>query len=259
MTGWVKLHRKTLNSSVFQNEKLLKTFVWCLLKASHKKHEFLHGRQKVSLKPGQFITGRKRAGEELDMPPSTAWFYLNLLKDDSTIDIKSTNKYSLITLTNWGLYQSDGDNFNSNLDSNLDNKRTTNGQQTDTYKNVKNVKNDKKDLIYVLTADEERFLNTLAAIENYPTDRARDYELYRTMAERYPELDLVAAIEQWAAYKLDQPLTEKSNPRSQINTAFKKYLEWGKCLKERSATRGASERHPAGSDPAGKYRKFVKS
>ena len=259
MAGWIKLHRKTIDSKVFQNEKLLKTFVWCLLKASHKEYEFLHGRQKVSLKPGQFITGRKRAGEELDMPPSTAWFYLNLLKDDSTLDIKSNNKYSLITLINWGLYQSDADGVDSNLDSNLDNKRTTNGQQTDTYKNVKNVKNDKKDLIYVLTADEERFLNTLSKIENYPIDRNRDLELYRTMIERYPELDLMAAIEQWAAYKLDQPLTEKSNPRSQINTAFKKYLEWGKCLNERSAKHGASERHPAGSDPAGKYRKFVKS
>jgi hypothetical protein len=256
MAGWIKLHRKTLDSKVFQNEKLLKTFVWCLLKASHKEYEFFHGRQKISLRPGQFITGRKKAGEELDMPPSTAWFYLNLLKADSTIDIKSNNKYSLITLINWGLYQSDGDNFNSNLDSNLDNKRTTNGQQTDTYKNNKN---DKKDLIYVLTADENNFLDTLATIENYPLDRKRDLKLYQTLAERYPQLDLIAAIEQWAAYKLDKPLNGKSNPRSQINTAFKKYLEWGKCLKERSAKSGAPERHPAGSDPAGKYRKFVKS
>lgn len=256
MAGWIKLHRKTLDSKVFQNEKLLKTFVWCLLKASHKEYEFFHGRQKISLRPGQFITGRKKAGEELDMPSSTAWFYLNLLKADSTIDIKSNNKYSLITLINWGLYQSDGDNFNSNLDSNLDNKRTTNGQQTDTYKNNKN---DKKDLIYVLTADENRFLNTLATIENYPLDRKRDLKLYQTLAERYPQLDLIAAIEQWAAYKLDKPLNGKSNPRSQINTAFKKYLEWGKCLKERSAKSGAVKRHSAGSDPAGKFRRFVKS
>jgi len=256
MAGWIKLHRKTLDSKVFQNEKLLKTFVWCLLKASHKEYEFFHGRQKISLRPGQFITGRKKAGEELDMPPSTAWFYLNLLKADSTIDIKSNNKYSLITIINWDLYQSDGDNFNSNLDSNLDNKRTTNGQQTDTYKNDKN---DKKDLIYVLTADENKFLDTLATIENYPLDRKRDLKLYQTLAERYPQLDLIAAIEQWAAYKLDKPLDEKSNPRSQINTAFKKYLEWGKCLKERSAKSGAVKGHPAGSDPAGKYRRFVKS
>ena len=256
MAGWIKLHRKTLDSKVFQNEKLLKTFVWCLLKASHKEYEFFHGRQKISLRPGQFITGRRKAGEELDMPPSTAWFYLNLLKADSTIDIKSNNKYSLITIINWDLYQSDGDNFNSNLDSNLDNKRTTNGQQTDTYKNDKN---DKKDLIYVLTADENKFLDTLATIENYPLDRKRDLKLYQTLAERYPQLDLIAAVEQWAAYKLDKPLDEKSNPRSQINTAFKKYLEWGKCLKERSAKSGAVKGHPAGSDPAGKYRRFVKS
>ena len=37
-----------------------------------------------------------------------------------------------------------------------------------------------------------------------------------------------------------------------------KVLE-GNYDNERSATRGASERHPAGSDPAGKYRKYVKS
>ena len=39
MAGWIKLHRKTLDSKVFQNEKLLKTFVWCLLKASHKEYD----------------------------------------------------------------------------------------------------------------------------------------------------------------------------------------------------------------------------
>ncbi len=121
--GWVKLYRKIADGQIFQNEKLLKVFIWCLIKASHQEHVFLHGRRKISLKPGQFITGRKKAGEELDMPPSTAWFYLKFLEADNTIDIKSNNKYSLITVINWELYQSSEENLNSNFD----NKRTTNG------------------------------------------------------------------------------------------------------------------------------------
>ena len=36
MTGWIKLHRKLLDSPIFQNEKLFKVFAYCLMKASHK-------------------------------------------------------------------------------------------------------------------------------------------------------------------------------------------------------------------------------
>ncbi len=57
-------------------------------------------------------------------------------------------------------------------------------------------------------------------------------KMYHTLRERYPELNLVEAAQQWAAYKLDKPLRDNSNPRSQINTAFRNYLKWGKCLRK---------------------------
>ena len=45
MTGWIKLHRKILDSPIFQNEKLFKVFAYCLMKASHKEHTQLVGRR----------------------------------------------------------------------------------------------------------------------------------------------------------------------------------------------------------------------
>jgi len=188
-------------------------------------------------------------GVERVPSPKTIGAILDWLEGEKMIARESNRRGTRIKVLNYSVYQG-GDNGESNT------KETPRKHCLPTNKNDKN---DKKDLIYVLTADENKFLDILATIENYPLDRKRDLKLYQTLAERYPQLDLIAAIEQWAAYKLDKPLDEKSNPRSQINTAFKKYLEWGKCLKERSAKSGAVKGHPAGSDPAGKYRRFVKS
>jgi len=129
-----------MEKAIFQNEKLLKVFIWCLLKASHSEHEQLIGRQKVTLQPGQFPTGRHKAAVELNMSPSTAWSYLKLLKANNTIDIKSNNKFSVVTVANWGLYQSEDNKPDSKSDNIYDNKKTTNRQQIDTNKNDKNDK-----------------------------------------------------------------------------------------------------------------------
>ena len=69
--NWLKLNRSILTSSVFDNPRLLKVWIWCLCKASHKEHDQLVGMQVVHLKPGQFIYGRKAASEELKIPAST--------------------------------------------------------------------------------------------------------------------------------------------------------------------------------------------
>lgn len=76
MEGWVKLHRKLLTSQIFSNEKLLRIWIWCLLKASYQDYSQLVGTQNVELKSGQFVFGRKKAAEELKMNESM--FYRNI-------------------------------------------------------------------------------------------------------------------------------------------------------------------------------------
>ncbi len=128
--GWFKLHRCLISKPLFDNPKLLKVFVWCLAKATHKQHKVMVGRIEEYLQPGQFVTGRQAAAQELKLPQSTTWDYLKLLERNETIHIKSNNKYSVISVINWAEYQHEQEV--------TDNKRTTDGQQMDTNKNGNN-------------------------------------------------------------------------------------------------------------------------
>ena len=137
MFGYIALHRELIQKPIFQNEKLLKVWIWCLIKASHKGREQLVGLQKIKLLPGQFVTGRIAGSRELNLKQSTFWDYLLWLKKNQSIDIKSDNKKTIVTLLNWGRYQCE----TKYSDSKLDRCSTASRQLADTNNNVKNEKN----------------------------------------------------------------------------------------------------------------------
>ena len=143
--NWLKLNRSILTSNVFENPRLLKVWIWCLCKASHKDHDQLVGMQMVHLKPGQFIYGRKAASEELKIPASTTNMYMQQLQRMRNLDIKANNKFSVVTIRNWRFYQGTDSKSKQQNRQQIDNKLTTNWQQIDTNNNVKNVKNVKND------------------------------------------------------------------------------------------------------------------
>ena len=88
-----------------------------------------------------------------------------------------------------------------------------------------------KELI-ILNSDEAVFIQTLESVKGYPLNRAKDLELFKTLQERYPALDVTECLKDWVIYKQDKPLKAKDNPRSQINTWCKKAVEYGKNIKE---------------------------
>lgn len=128
---WIKLYRKLLVSPIFENEKALKVWIWCMLKATHVERDQLVGKTIVHLQVGQFVFGRTKASDELKMSESSIYVYIKLLEKLNMISINSNNKFSVITVEKWEDYQGNkqGDN----------NKITTNEQQSNTNKNVKNI------------------------------------------------------------------------------------------------------------------------
>lgn len=80
MEGWFKLHRKIIESPVFENEKALKVWIWCLGKAAYKDTTALVGNQAIHLKAGQFVFGRKKASKELKISESTFYRLMTLLE-----------------------------------------------------------------------------------------------------------------------------------------------------------------------------------
>ena len=139
--GYVKLWRKTADSRVFQNEGLLKVWIWCLLRAAHKEIwvsiKTGRGQTEVLLKPGQFIFGRDSAAKKLRMKPTTVWVRMLKLKHLGNIDIESDRQYSIITIINWESYQSE----NKKNDIESDYRMTGKCLPNDTYKNDKKEKN----------------------------------------------------------------------------------------------------------------------
>lgn len=77
---WIKLYRKIMKSPIWENEKALKIWIWCLLKATYEEREQLVGQQIVELKKGQFVFGRKKASDELQMNENTIYRYIKLLE-----------------------------------------------------------------------------------------------------------------------------------------------------------------------------------
>jgi hypothetical protein len=117
--GYVKLWRKSKESAIFGHEGLWKLWCLCLMKASHKEHTVLVEATPVTLKPGQFITGRyslwedyhqwhllKRKPRRKPTPSAkTVRRWLLTLQNMQMLSIKKTNKYSIISITNWKQYQ----------------------------------------------------------------------------------------------------------------------------------------------------------
>lgn len=158
--SYIKLFRKLLKSPIFENEKALKIWIWCLLKATHTDRQQLVGQQIVDLKKGDFVFGRNKASEELKMNESTIYKYIKLLEKLQMISIKSNNKFSVVSIGKWEEYQID--------DLKNNNKVTTKEQQSNTNKNVNNVNN-----IYTSSNDEEMKKHFALTWDIYPNKKGR--------------------------------------------------------------------------------------
>jgi len=156
--GWVKLYRKSIENGWLKNHNLWVFWTYCLMKATHKNHTDFMGLTQVKLEPGQFPFGRKKAAEETGLSEQNIRTCVEILKKSKNLTIKSTNKFSIITICNWKIYQVDE---NNNQPSN---QQTTNHIQE--CKEQKNVK--KKDILTDFSLKNplalkvvKSFLNTL--------------------------------------------------------------------------------------------------
>ena len=131
--GWVLIHRKLKDKGFYNKSCYVHLWIHILLSANHKPKEFMWNNNTIIVKEGQFITGRKELSKVTGIPETTIERILEYLEKEHQIGQQKTTKYRLITVVNWKEYQI------------KDNKRTTNGQQTDTNKEYNNVKNIKKD------------------------------------------------------------------------------------------------------------------
>ena len=103
--GWVKIHRSILLHPVFQDSELLHLFLYCIAKANHREGRLLRKGKESTLERGQFVFGRKSASKETGIKQSTVYRKMTILKSMEMIDIEPNNKFSTVTVLNYGKYQ----------------------------------------------------------------------------------------------------------------------------------------------------------
>lgn len=167
--GWIKLHRKLLDNPVtMKDTDHLAVWIYLLLNASHNEHPALFKGEKITLKPGQLITGRKSIALALHIDESKVERILKSLKSEQQIEQQTSSKNRLISITNWEFYQQS----EQQNEQQVNNKRTTSEQQVNTNKNIKNDKNERKDTCQNILDLFNRICCSFGRVKNITKSRA---------------------------------------------------------------------------------------
>lgn len=104
--GYIKLHRKMLkNPIVCKDNDYVRVWIELLLTASHKGYSAIFDGKRITLKPGQLLTGRKSLAEKCNIHESKVQRILKAFENERQIEQYTTNKNRLITIVNWDIYQ----------------------------------------------------------------------------------------------------------------------------------------------------------
>lgn len=134
MNGFVKIHKRIVSWEWYTDPNTFRLFIHLLLNANFKSNRWM-GKE---ILPGQLVTGRKRLSIDLKLSEREIRTSLTKLKTTNEITIKTTNKFSIITICKW-------DNYQTENITERPTKRPTNSptsdQQTTTLEEGKEYKN----------------------------------------------------------------------------------------------------------------------
>ncbi len=172
--GFIVIHRKMLKWEWYQDTNTVRLFFHCLLKANWENKQW----QGIEIKRGSFVTGRKILAAETGLSEQQVRTSLNKLISTNEITKRTTNKYTVITINNYGKYQ----DYNPQCNQQSTNNQPTNNQQITTTKQIKQNNNKTNNNIIINTIFdfvEQNFGRTLSPTEFEEIKKWKDNELTR--------------------------------------------------------------------------------
>jgi DNA-binding transcriptional MocR family regulator len=118
MEGWIKLHRKILEWEWYTDAPVRILFEHLLLTANYEDKKW----RGMTIKRGQKVTSIGHLAEETGLSVRQVRTALEKLEKTKNVTSRATNKFTLVTIENYSLYQS----YNDYTTSNVTNKRQTN-------------------------------------------------------------------------------------------------------------------------------------
>jgi len=201
------LYRALLDNPISKKSEHAWLWITLLLKANHEKSEFIWNDEKIELKAGQFITGRKQLSSETGISESKVYRILKYLESEQQIEQQTNNKYTTITILNWEKYQGN----EQQIKQLVNNKRTTTEQPANTNKNDKNKKNEKNTLAPSKLEAKITFNFDIRKWENI---KKKDMEFWK---DTYPACNIDIELKKMSGWLIGNPKRKKSNYMKFIN------------------------------------------
>ncbi len=174
---FIKIFRKIFEWEWYSDVNVCRVFIHLLLKANHKPNRW----KGQVIERGSLVTSYAKLGKQTTLSIQSVRTCLNKLKSTNELTIKTTNKFTIISLTNYDNYQS-YKKENNTIDNTENNKQLTNNQQTinkqlTTNNNVKNEKNVNNKSLF--ETKQNNFYNQIAEYKDkYPKEMLRAFYDY---------------------------------------------------------------------------------
>ena len=101
MEGWIQVSRKLLDWEYFNDELMLRGWLYLLLKANHEDKVW-HG---LEIKRGQYVTSLSKMARDLGISVQQTRRILDTLKSTYEIASCATNKFTIISICKYDIYQ----------------------------------------------------------------------------------------------------------------------------------------------------------
>lgn len=140
MDGYIKLHRKIIEWEWYSDPNTKIVFLHLLLNANFRPVKYCG----VELKAGELIVTLPELAGTLQLTVQNVRTALNHLKSTGEITVRTTNRFSVVTIEKWEMYQVEDYSANRQVNRQA-NSQLTGNQQTANRPKKKNDKNDKKE------------------------------------------------------------------------------------------------------------------
>lgn len=194
----------------YTDSKMVHLFVHLLLSANHERSNW----RGVNIERGQLITGVNSISSATGISAQSIRTGLNRLKSTSEITIKSTNKYSIITICNYDDYQYLDYDTNKQITSQLTNEQQTTNKQLTTNNNNKELNNENKLKKFIKPEISE--ISDYCIERNNGIDSNYFFDYYESngwMVGRTKMKDWKSTIRNWERNNLNRPKQNGTEPK----------------------------------------------
>lgn len=218
MSGWIKTWRTLAKWEWYSSPNCTQVFLDLLIHANYENGTY----RGVFIPKGSLTTSREKIAKRTGLTVQEVRTVLSKLQIGREVTIKTTKKYTMISITNWETYQGD----NSQINQQITQESTSPSTNKATTSKKERNKEDKKDLkpeflvIDYYNQTNDRSLKQVDS--NYKEIRARIKEGH-TVEDMKQLIDYAAKVWSKDAFWVD-----KNRPSTLFNGKFDGYLQTAK-------------------------------